>query len=119
VREIKFRAWCVARSDWVSFSLDDLAHGYAVCHEGLDIDERSWSQCTGIKDKGGVEIYEGDILSDGKVVEYVTGENSFTQSHGVYGDNIFAGFSIKRGGYHPREIKVIGNIYENPELLER
>ena len=77
-------------------------------------------QYTGLKDKNGKEVYEGDIykqprnnsLVDGEVKEYIIGDIRF--DNGIYwcmeGDHIFN--RIKWTG------EVIGNIYENPELLE-
>jgi len=78
-------------------------------------------QCTGLKDKNGKLIYEGDIVtyewltpigkvwrSDGKhIVEW---HNGFT----VIGN--IAGYDVEHGT--SRNVEVIGNIYENKELIE-
>ncbi|MHA4046429.1 YopX family protein [Bacillus cereus] len=77
-------------------------------------------QYTGLKDKNGKEIYEGDVVDtvyDGKlftgVVVYDESELDFKATNGKenYGSNF---------QYLPccDEVEIIGNIYENPELLK-
>lgn len=62
-------------------------------------------QYTGLKDKNGIEIYEGDILKGGIYLSYE-----------VKWDYEDCGWNISSGVQHHYE--VIGNIYENQELLE-
>lgn len=75
-------------------------------------------QYTGLTDKNGTKIFEGDILdfsdrSDGDgygVVVYDTNETEF----GIVYDSLFEGLGRH---YHSKNIEVIGNIYDNPELV--
>lgn len=84
-------------------------------------DDIELMQSTGLKDKNGVEIFEGDIvLADGvkKIVTF--GEQEHEED---FGDLIYyIGFNVyTKMGYSsviPVEYEVIGNIWENSELLE-
>ncbi len=80
-------------------------------------------QYTGLKDKHGKEIYEGDVIKHDYYYDYgQSGEyKSFTKC--VTWDDIYCGFKpmYATGEYSlPRNsIEVVGNIYENPELLDK
>ena len=69
-------------------------------------------QYTGLKDKNGKEIYEGDIL---KGTFYVFPMPEYDYVFQIYWDEKEKGFMASY--FEPSECEVIGNIYDNPELL--
>ena len=127
MREIKFRAWSRFEDDngndmWamdehVAVSLN----GKAMTIDGLELDDSILMQYTGLKDKNGVDIYEGDIL---RHPDFDYNENSIEVVKFNYG--CFSPFDSDSVGYQLAsneqkfcsELEVIGNIHENPELLQ-
>ena len=87
------------------------------------INPETLGEYTGLKGKNGVEIYEGDILggSWGCYIGYCDICKSFQVMHPVWGDNPCAACDGDVHWYEAVQddsIEVIGNIYENPELID-
>lgn len=109
MREIKFRAW-----DGTNMELP-------IYDVSIQYGNKKLMQYTGLKDKNGVEIYEGDII------KFSSNGYGNGKAMVVEWDKEFAGFLPfaeqifqAADSYSEWEIestKVIGNIYENPELL--
>lgn len=123
MREIKFRVWDKLYKVMREVLSIDLEKKKVICpprghefsewyNQHLSFNEVLPLQYTGLKDKNGKEIYEGDIfrtyLRHVAVVEWSN-------------DGRFLGFTAERDIIYVDmvpAIEVIGNIYENPELLE-
>ncbi|MEK3935964.1 YopX family protein [Sporosarcina sp. FSL W7-1349] len=134
-REIRFRAWIPMTEQMIGVDVLAISPvGWSSDGTGVSLAYQPHikvMQFTGLRDRNGVEIYEGDILQGGHypirgedgyvlVIEYdhdrfwgvrtlKSGSTARGISHGI-ADGLY---EFVDGG-----IEVIGNIYENPELLE-
>ncbi|MDE3295885.1 YopX family protein [Lacticaseibacillus rhamnosus] len=124
-REIKFRAW--NKKDKVMVDVAAMNFGpsgfWSLIEDAYDAelqlaDSYELMQYTGLKDKNGREIYEGDVLDiglrnqDGKPIIAPVSYETYA-----------AGYVLDNGGNGiwqrlTKECEVIGNTFENPELLE-
>lgn len=91
--------------------------------EGFLVDEKSIGQCTGRKDKNGVKIYKGDIVKVKDNYSNLIENHPMPEFIGAV-DFQDCSFVIKNDyitGYRwmDYEIEIIGNIYENSELLKQ
>jgi len=120
MREIKFRAWINNK-----MVTGDLAETHISLRGLKQYDNYILMQYTGLKDKNGKEIYEGDIVRvsasgwhdepDGKIeiahwcvcgFGFCNADENYKESH------------ICHGWTSGNDLEIIGNIYENPEYLE-
>jgi uncharacterized phage protein (TIGR01671 family) len=111
-REIKLRAWRKDLKCMVPW--DTLLLSYEL-HEIFQDPDIVPLLCTGLNDKNGKEIYEGDILSWEKGTGEVSYDSYMFRVNGFYDPSQDIPWDIFAEG---AEYKVIGNIYENPELMK-
>ncbi|MEC0765060.1 YopX family protein [Bacillus atrophaeus] len=138
MREIKFRAW---HEKWnrliyeIYLGDNEVKFPIGNTNDILDINEEYsnliFQQYTGLKDKNGREIYEGDIVrnhrsTSNELLEVLWQEEVAQHaSDGIYWTKEVPGFRfkrIKRGlttvFVAHVDLEVIGNVYKDPELLE-
>ena len=123
MRTIKFRGLRVNRREWVysteSFVQTDEGICMGLYNEEKDVIPDTVGQFTGLYDKDGKEIYEGDILqlkySDGS---YHSSSVYYAQQKGYWAVDVSINERIILGYIDRTQLVVIGNIHDNPELLK-
>ena len=121
-REIKFRVYIskykiLDTPDIINFNTQEVKYD----SDYYSLDDIELMQYTGIKDKNGVKIYEGDIVLIRIDKTNILHKTVVKFKHGVFiadiiGDNDY--IYLFHFGFNEDDFEVIGNIYENKNLLE-
>lgn len=124
-REIKFRAWDKKESKIrgiLKLNLNNEIYD-VMLHTPTDSAPNHWClrnydevelmQFTGLHDKNGKEIYEGDILDGQMIVTWRNDLASFALTKQGWAYDHYFGEAVD-----PGHTEVIGNIHQNPELLQ-
>ena len=113
-REIKFRAWDKVEDimiyvDEIIWHIKYLSGTHKRGGTTGKFKDYILMQYTGLKDKNGKEIYEGDILEWHEDIKEIVDfyEGSFYVGKRIFGVDVWSG-----------DFEIIGNIYENKDLLE-
>lgn len=107
MKEIKFRVWDEDRQTMLAITtLQEWLEWANSCVPPISKNIK-FLQDTGMEDKNGKEIYEGDICNDGSVVHFMGGRFILNYKNKTHWEDLMGS-----------EDEIIGNIYENPELLK-
>ena len=120
----KFRFWDKETQTMQKIPMVELRHKITL--DKIFADDRViFMQCTGLKDKNGKLIYEGDIARfkdninpDGSNTHIGVIEHNETFNAFMYRVECMGLFTVNKIQNENFDVEIIGNIYENPELLE-
>lgn len=138
MREIKFRGLTSHSKEWRYGNLakiNDSYHIFEQCdltedghHIRQDSDRPTWieeetiGQFTGLYDKNGKEIYEGDVIGDNSIyyiIIYNQLETKFTAKYINNGKLITENCTLNQAWFNESNKIIVGNIYDNPEFDEK
>jgi hypothetical protein len=124
MREIRFRAWDKQRKEYLSggevfLAIQPGKHPRNIVYldnikdPDMFKDRFDLEQFTGLRDKGGREIYEGDIAKDPDGKTHVVKWQCYSAAWEFYG-KLGSSLFVMR---YPDMFEIIGNVHDNPELL--
>ncbi len=119
-REIKFRVWDVIGKTWYHSSQLVIRPYSGTVTDGSTTPDVIVQQYIGLEDKNSKEIYEGDIVTFKYLIgegdaESSTGEVFFEKGIFYFDRNLY--FASNDCNFDEKSIIVVGNIFENPELI--
>lgn len=118
MRELKFRV-CDGKDVYKAFDMTDMLHETTIPIEGWEGD-MFFLQYTGLKDKNGVEIYEGDIMVDKGGYKWKLRWSNHRCGFLLSSPHRSTSKEPIMNAYnHAPKMEIIGNIYENADLLEK
>ena len=120
-REIKFRAWLIKRKAMAGVYTLGLT---GIEYTTVSVSKELWSgvgnedmvlmQYTGLSDKNGKDIYEGDVVTN---VKFKDGSDYNNVNLHIYYENAHFGVGMANLS-DVKELEVIGNMFENPDLIQ-
>lgn len=137
MRSIKFRAWDDKNDKWLlGYEYEGLG-GFSltgetvlmgewgnvfwsfISDEDKDFEDLKVMQYTGLKDKNGQEIYEGDIVSAENRYYIVEYREQYCDYVFTYTKKNWKRVKVSKQNITRLDIEVIGNKFENPELIDK
>ena len=124
-REIKFRIWDIENKEMLKvqeLDFEPTFYGGRIAirpdqyNDYFDTEDMILMQYTGLNDKNGKEIYEGDIVGDNKI-KWIVKWNKHRMGFSLYPTTKQLYDEMPINVENELGFKILGNIYENPELL--
>ena len=127
MKELKIKAWLKKENKMVSIIGIDFNYEYIRYTEDDNLFNENYKtaefkniellQFTGLKDNGGQELYEADVIKFNDGIDDIYGLISYDDEDGTYRvsyENITEHLSEREGDF-----EIVGNIFENPQLHEQ